>query len=234
MLSYVTDVKNQVSGEFVLYLQLPILDHARPPVFRRNVGDGVVGESIQARILRVAGWSKSREAGIQRLNRSEVIDILKVRVGGRAAAEVISEFRVAERSVIDAISAANYSLGIGRPGKADARTKVLEVGISAGGALAINQCTRLSRGERIGRCQRKNGLGASRLVPRRFNVPTQAQVQGEVATHFEIVLHVERIVVLCQTREMGEHRQSFAIGQAEQETCKGITSIGGIRVLRRW
>jgi hypothetical protein len=147
MLPYIADGKNQVRGKFVLHFQLPILDHAWPPVFRRNVGDRVVGESIQARILLVARWSKSREAGIQRLNRREIVDILKVRVGGRAAAQVISKIRVAERSVVNAISTSNYSLRIprGRPRKADARTKVLEVGIGAGGALAINQRTRLSQ-----------------------------------------------------------------------------------------
>src|SRR4029077_5942278 len=114
---------------------------------------------------------------------------------------------------VNAVSPPDYALAvaIGRPGETDAWTYVLEVHVSTGSALAINHLTRLSRAKRIGGRQGQNRLSTSRLMPRRFNVPTQSQVQGEVSAELEIILHISGIVVLRQARVMGEHRQSFAI-----------------------
>src|SRR5437016_12404062 len=147
MLPHVPNGKDQVGCEFVLELQLPVLDHAGAAVVKGNVADGVVGERVQRWILGVARWCVGRETCIQGRNGRKVVGILEVRIGGRAAAKVTSKIRVCEGSVIDAVATPNngFRIRIWRSGETDPRANVLEVGAGPGSALPINQCARRSR-----------------------------------------------------------------------------------------
>src|SRR5207237_7083872 len=107
MLPYVPDGEDQVGCEFVLDLQLPVLDHAGAAVVESNVADRVVCERVQRWILGVARWRVGGETCLQGRNGRKLIGILEVRIGGRAAAEVTSKIWVCEGGVGSASASPN-------------------------------------------------------------------------------------------------------------------------------
>src|SRR5437879_10414576 len=134
MLADVPDAHDQVRGDLVLHLEIPILNHSGLPVARRDVIGIAKGECKQRRVFGVAG----RRIGWERSERArwcELIGALELRAGSRSAAEAAAEIGVAERSIIDAIGAAEDGIGdaVRRVGKPETWTKGLVVGLGARG-----------------------------------------------------------------------------------------------------
>ena len=95
--------------------------------------------------------------------------------------------------------------GCGRIGKADARPDIFEVGAGAGSAASIYEGPRLTGGERVGGSGGKHRLCSDGLMTRRFDVPAESEIQSQIVPRLEIVLRVERIVVLGPAGVMRGH-----------------------------
>src|SRR3981189_3742754 len=93
---------------------------------------------------------KGRKAGREGLDRRKVVAGGTGRLNTGPAAELSGAGRqlvVEERGVIDGIPAADHDVPdaaeqvVRRVGKANARSKILEVGLGAGGAVAVDEST---------------------------------------------------------------------------------------------
>ncbi len=207
MLPYVADAENQIGSNLVLHFQVPVLHHARPSEPWRHVVETILRERIQGRVLSVAGRRIGWETRIQALDRGKVVRVLEIGTGRGPAAQTGAEVGIGQRSVVDAVGAPNHriSQAVGRVGKTDSRAKILEVGGSAGGTFAVYQRPELPRSQRVSCGQGQNRLRANCFMPRRLDVPSQAQVEREVFARLEVILHIDRVVILGPARKVRGH-----------------------------
>src|ERR1700691_3164401 len=211
MLPNITNAQNKIAGKLVLKLEIPVLDHPGGTPRRCRVAWRGASKRFQCGILSRRGvW---RKTSTKRRLRSKVIRAYEVRVDGKPSGEIVAEIGIGEGRIIDAISATHHGVfhKVGRIGKSNAWTKIFEVSVCAGGTLAKDQSPRLSWRERIRGCQRQNRLRACGFMARSVHVPSKPQVQRQVTTELEVILHISGVVVLVPARVVRESRHLIVV-----------------------
>src|SRR6267143_2725623 len=230
MLPHITNAEDEVLHDLVLNFKIPVLHHAGASIRWQQSVDRVLRKVLERGIFRVRWRCVGGETGIQGLHRSKVVATGKGRINGGTAGQKSSEVGIAQWRIVDAVSSPNHGVGhkVRRPRKPDPWANVLQIGAYPSGIRSKDQSAWLARRARVGRGKGKIRLRTRCFMTRRIDIPAQAEVGREVVPNFDIILYIQRVIVLIPAWEVRIYGQIFALWQANEKTGNRITRSTGL------
>src|SRR6266478_5013319 len=108
MVADIAEAEDKIRSKLVLDFKAPVLHHAGTPIAWRHIDGRSLKPSIQkCRICGIGRRSEAVKTSIQRLYRSKSILRSEIRIRGGPASKLVPKVRVAKRSIIDTVSAAD-------------------------------------------------------------------------------------------------------------------------------